>query len=475
LNKKYIFIQYYNDFNLYQLINIFHYKRESFKKIEIILALLRKRLHNKCVVKIQKIFFGGKQMKTWKKSLIGAFALAAAGLTLAGCGSSGEKTTDSAQSGKPSGDVKLWVDTNMVPLYKDIVKDFNEKYPDVKVTIKADSSADAKSHVSKDPAAAADVFMFPHDQLGQLVEQKLVYENKKFADDVKDNNVDSAVEGATYKGKLYGYPYGVESQILYYNKSKLTADDVKTWDGITSKGKIGTNFAEAGANYIFGTLFMSNGDVLYGENGEDLKGTNFNNDKGVEVMKWIAAQGKNSGVVQANASALSNLQAGKTDAFLSGPWSKNDAMKALGDNFAVAPYPTIDFGSGAKQFKAFLGVKLFGVNAATKNPLAAMTLADFITQESAQLKSFKDQGTVPANKKAQESSEVKDDAVASAVMAMSDKEHSVVMPKLPQMTAFWPPMDALINDDFKGKIPEDQMKAKLDTFVANISKDSQSN
>ncbi|TAQ97571.1 sugar ABC transporter substrate-binding protein, partial [Lactiplantibacillus plantarum] len=71
-----------------------------------------------------------------------------------------------------------------------------------------------------------------------------------------------------------------------YNKSKLSADDVKTWSSLTSKGKIGTNFAENGANYIFSTLFMSNGDQLYGEHGETLDGTNFNNEKGVQVLQW---------------------------------------------------------------------------------------------------------------------------------------------------------------------------------------------
>ena len=35
---------------------------------------------------------------------------------------------------------------------------------------------------------------------------------------------------------------------------------------------------------------MSNGNVLYGEDGEDINGTNFNNEAGVEVLQWIADQ-----------------------------------------------------------------------------------------------------------------------------------------------------------------------------------------
>lgn len=409
---------------------------------------------------------------TWKKLIMGGAILSMSALVLAGCGN--EKKEDSEASDKAAikGDLKLWIDTEHIEVFKGIVADFEKENPDVKVEIKAGQSANAKADVSKDPEKAADVFMMPHDQVGQMAEAGLLYPNTKYADSVKENNTEAAVEGATWKDKIYGYPYGVESQVLYYNKSKLSEDDVKSWDTLTSKGKIGTNFAEAGANYIFGPLFMSNGNLLYGEDGEDLSGTDFNNEKGVQVLEWIAKQKDNSGVVQANASALSNLQSGKTDAFLSGPWSKNDVQKALGDNMAVAPYPTIDFGNGQVPMKAFLGVKLFGVNQQTKSPLAAMALADYLSNEESQRKEFEENGVIPSNKNLQNDENVKNDMVAKAVMEMATPEHSVVMPKLPEMVSFWPPMDALINDTYKGKISSDQYQEKLDKFVADTSKES---
>lgn len=416
----------------------------------------------------------------WKKLLMGGLVLTMTATTLAACGSGGDDKTDGSKAGgdtassaEVKGDLKVWIDTEHIPAIKEQVAKFEKEYPDVKVTIKAGSSADAKADVSKDPEKAADVFMMPHDQVGQMAEAGLLYPvGKKQAEGIKENNVEAAIQGVTWKDKIYGYPYGVETQVLYYNKSKLSEDDVKTWEGLTAKGKMGTNFAEAGANYIFGPLFMSNGDLLYGENGEDLKGTNFNNDAGKEVLSWIAKQKDNAGVVQSADSALANLQSGKTDAFLSGPWSKNDVQKALGDNMAVAAYPTIDFGSGAKQMKAFLGVKLYGVNQQTESPLAAMALADYLSNKETQQVEFEKNGVIPSNKEAQEDSKVKEDAVAKAVMAMATPESSVVMPKLPEMVSFWPPMDAIINDTFKGNIKEDQYQAKLDKLVQDISKET---
>ncbi|WP_206912050.1 arabinogalactan oligomer/maltooligosaccharide transport system substrate-binding protein [Enterococcus sp. DIV0840] len=403
-----------------------------------------------------------------KKLLTLGVTMTAAAFLLAACGGGSSEEKTSAKNENAS--IKLWVDVAFVDTYKPLVEEFEKEHKDWKVTIKPSESATAQENLKKDPSAAADVFMMPHDQLGQMVDAGIIYANTKYEDSVKENSTESAVEAVTYDGKLYGYPYGVESQFVYYNKEKLTEEDVKSWESLTAKGKLGANFGEAGANYIFTPLFMSNGDELYGKNGEDINGTNFNNDKGVQVLKWIHSQKDNSGVVQSNADALSNLSNGKIDAFLSGPWSKLDVEKALGDKLAVAPYPTVDLGNGPVQQKAFLGVKLFGVNASTKSPVAAMALADFLTNKENQLTVFEKNGTVPANKDAQADSKVTSDKVAEAVMKMSDADHSVVMPKLPEMVSFWGPADAVINDTYNGKISEDQYLPKLDKLVKDTSK-----
>jgi arabinogalactan oligomer / maltooligosaccharide transport system substrate-binding protein len=419
-----------------------------------------------------------KVKTNWKKYFGSGLILGASAMVLAACGgnANANDTSDTGAAANTSaevavkGDVKLWVDTDHVEVFKGIVADFEKEFPEVTVEVAAGSSADAKKDVSKDPKAAADVFMMPHDQVGQMAEAGLLYPNTKYADEVKANNVESAVEGVTWNDQLYGYPYGVESQVLYYNKAKLSEEDVKSWTTLSAKGKIGTNFAENGANYIFGPLFMSNGLYLYGANGEDPSGTNFNSEKGVEVLKWIAAQKNNPGVIQSGAEALANLESGVSDAFLSGPWSKNDVIKALGENMGVAAYPTVDFGSGEVQMKAFLGVKLFAVNQQTDAPLASMALANYLSNETSQLTEFQEMGVIPSNKVVQANAAVQEDAVAKAVMEMSQPTHSVVMPKVPEIVSFWPAMDAIINDTYKGNITASEYMAKLDKLVSDTSK-----
>lgn len=410
----------------------------------------------------------------WKKILMGGILLSASAVLLTACGGA-EKTKAENESGsanKAAGDVKLWVDTEYMGVFKKVVADFEKENPDIKVNLTAGNSADAKKDIAKDPKAAADVFMMPHDQIGQMAEAGLIYPNTKYEKEVKENNIDSAVAGVTWKDKVYAYPYAVESQVLYYNKDTYSPEEIKTWKSLTEKGKIGTNFGEDGANYVFGPLFMSNGDYLYGENGEDPKGTNFNNQQGIEVLQWIADQKNNPGVIQSNTEALSNLGSGKTDAFLSGPWSKNDVEKALGDKMGAAAYPTIDFGNGEKQIKAFLGVRSFAVNQQTQAPLAAMTLANYLTSEKAQMTYFKEIGFVPSNKKLQTNEEITQDTVAKAILEMAQPTHSVVMPKIPEIVSFWPAMDAVINDTYKGNIKPADYQAKLDKLVQDTSKEA---
>ncbi|MBW1571437.1 extracellular solute-binding protein, partial [Streptococcus sp. SPC0] len=76
----------------------------------------------------------------------------------------------------------------------------------------------------KDPSKAADVFSLPHDQLGQLVESGVIQEiPEQYSKEIAKNDTKQSLTGAQYKGKTYAFPFGIESQVLYYNKTKLTA------------------------------------------------------------------------------------------------------------------------------------------------------------------------------------------------------------------------------------------------------------
>lgn len=391
-------------------------------------------------------------MKIWKKMALGSTAVLAA-LSLAACSNGSSNSSSSSSNSNKKANLTLWVDTEQVPYYKQIAKDFTKKNKNIKVRVvqSPNGSANAKTDVGKDPSKAADVFEVPNDQLGQMAEAGYINPLSPSATkDIQDNYVDVASKGVTWKGKVYAFPYAQQAQTIYYNKSKLSA----------------TDFTNA---YVMWPVMFSAGTTLYGKNGEDLKGSTFNSQNGVNALKWYAAQKKNKGVMQTS-NALNQLKKGNAQAILDGPWNAANIKKILGKNFAVAKYPKIEVGGKSVQMEAFLGIEGFAVNANTKNAKAASDLAAYITNKKSQLIAHKNAGQIPVLKSAVNSSAVKSDPVAEAVIEMAKPGNSVLQPKLPQMAAFWNGAAPLISGTYDGKIKPAQYKPQLAKLAKNIEK-----
>ncbi|MBM7642527.1 extracellular solute-binding protein [Streptococcus loxodontisalivarius] len=412
-------------------------------------------------------------MKKWQKMIA-----TVAGVTLAGAflvGANAQKVE--AASSKTT--IKLWVPTGAKASYQEVVKEFEKENSGYKVKIVESNDSKAQENVKKDPSKAADVFSLPHDQLGQLVESGVIQEiPDTYTKEIKANDTDQAIAGAQYKGKTYAFPFGIESQVLFYNKSKLSAEDVASYETITSKATFGATFKQMNA-YATAPLFMSVGDTLFGADGETVDGTNWGNEAGVSVLQWISDQKSNKGFVNLTSeNVMSKFGDGSVAAIESGPWDFAAAQKAIGaENLGVAAYPTVTIGGKTVQQKAFLGVKLYAVNQApagsdTKRIAASYKLAAKLTSAESQKNQFTYEGRniVPANKEVQASSEVQSDALAQAVIKMaSSSDYTVVTPKLSQMTTFWTESAALLSDTYNGKITADQYLSKLQQFDEDLA------
>ena len=373
-------------------------------------------------------------MKKWQKVLLGSAGLLVAGSLLVACGSNSSKSSSS-----DSKTLKLWVPTGAKKSYSDTVAQF-EKKSGYKVDMVEMEDPNAQENLTKDASTAADVFSLPHDQLGKLVDAGAIQEiPEQYSKEIAAQDTEQAAVGAQYKGKTYAFPYGIETQVTYYNKSKLNEEDVKSYETITSKAKFGSNLKEVNA-YVTAPLFLSVGDTLFGPNGEDVKGTNWGNEAGVTVLKFIA--------------------------------------KAVGkDNLGVAVYPTVNIGGQDVQQKAFMGVKLYAVNQTpskgnAERIAASYQLAQALTSKDSQNNQFTNENRhiIPANKEVQASEAVQKDALAQAVITMgSSDQYTTVMPKLSQMSVFWTESAALMSDAYNGKIKEDQFLTKLQQFDKDLA------
>ena len=86
------------------------------------------------------------------------------------------------------------------------------------------------------------------------------------------------------EGKLYAYPYSEQAQTVYYDKSKLSPEDVKSWKTMTSKGVVATDFTNA---YVMWPVMFSAGTKLFGNSGEDVKSSTMDSQNGVNAMKVV--------------------------------------------------------------------------------------------------------------------------------------------------------------------------------------------
>ncbi|CDG03989.1 extracellular solute-binding protein [Lactococcus lactis] len=409
-------------------------------------------------------------MKSWKKvALGGASVLALA--TLAACGSSASSNkSSSSSSDNVKGNVTLWVDPANVDSYKTLVTGFEKKYPDVKVKVNQSptGSANAKTDVGKDPAKAADVFKVPNDQLGAMAEAG--YINPLSPDATKrvdKNDISVAGEAVSWKGKYYAYPQDQQSNIIFYNKAKFS-EAPTSWTQFTQDKAIGTDFTNS---YNWYPAFLSNGTVLFGKDGETLDGTDVAGDAGLQVLNWFAKQKSNTGVVQSGQALLADLKSGKTAAVLDGPWDASNVKKILGDNYGVTTLPTIDFGSGEKKMQAFSGVGTLAVNSASKNQVAASSLAQYLSNADSQKELYKDNNAIPVAKSLQTDSDITADPAAQAVIKQVPEDTLMPkMPKMPEMATFWNLAAPLINNTYLGKTPASQYDSQLKTFQDSISK-----
>ena len=143
-------------------------------------------------------------------------------------------------------ELKVWSAQPDQALLEELCNAFAAEHPENewKFTYGVVGEADAQARYLEDPAAAADVFSYPDDQIIKLVKADALYEVTRNRDQIIAENSAGAINAATYDGVLYGYPMTADNgYFLYYDKSVLTEEDVQTLDGILAAAeKAGKKF-----------------------------------------------------------------------------------------------------------------------------------------------------------------------------------------------------------------------------------------
>jgi len=298
------------------------------------------------------------------------------------------------------------------------------------------SEGDAKTNVTQDPSAAADVYLFANDQIPELVKAGAIAElGGSTLDAIKKNNSATTVNTVTYNGAVYGVPFTGNTWFMFYDKSVFSEEDVKTIDGMLEVAPVA--FPLSNSWYI-ASFYVANGCTLFGENGTDeAAGIDFGGDNAFAVTSHLVELVKNSNFRNGDVGSAADAKA-----FFSGSWDYQKAVDAYGENLGISAAPCVVIGGEAKQMKAFAGSKAVGVNPATalykEHPEIAVALAAYLGGTKAQQDHYDLRNIIPTDV----SINVGDDLLAKAQMDAMDFA-SIVQPVLASMGQYWTPAQSM--------------------------------
>ncbi len=328
------------------------------------------------------------------------------------------------------------------------------------------SEADAKTRYMEDPTAAADVFAFADDQLPAFVAADALYEVTRNKDEIIAANIPSSVKAASSGDHLYAYPMTADNgYFLYYDKSVISEEQVKTLDGILEAAKA-TNkkvFMDVSNGWYIASFFLGAGcELRVDENGVIV--CDFNNEAGVKAGEAIKAFTADEAFLTGDDNILKGGIGETIAAGVSGAWNADDIKSKLGDNYAATKLPTFTMGGEQVQMGSFAGFKLLGVNTMTQYPEEAMDLAAWLTNEENQLKRFEVRGLGPANVNVAASTAVQDNIALAALAAQAPYASS----QAAGLDNYWAPAEAF-GTTMEAKDYTKDVKTLLDEMVTAIT------
>lgn len=401
-------------------------------------------------------------MKRWKLPIAVLLALAML-FAMTAC----NRKTDGDVTDKPKVALKVWGAQEDQAMLQKMVEEFKKQNTDAEYTITFGvvGEKDAQTKVLEDPSAAADVYSFLDDQLTDLAKAGALYEITLNKQRIMSENTEGSVEAATIDGKLYGYPMTADNgYFLYYDKSVLSADDVKTLDGLmdAAAAKNKKVLMDVSNGWYVASFFLSNGGTLGMKDGKQT--CDFNNDNGVAAGEAVKKFCAHKAFLTGEDAILTGGIGDTIAAGVSGTWTAEAIKAKLGDNYAATKLPTFTLDGKQVQMKSFAGYKLLGVNSATKHPKEAMKLAEFLTNEQNQVIRFETRSMGPSNKKAAANEKVKQN-VALAALA-EQNEFGVSQAEV--LGGTWAPLEAF-GTAMETKDYSKTVKDYLDTMVAQIT------
>ncbi len=349
---------------------------------------------------------------------------------------------------------------------------FAEAHPewDITFVFEVCPEGDAGGMVTKDPSAAADVFMYANDQLGALLEANAIARlGGAVEEQVKADNSETMVNSVSKDGALYGVPFTGNTWFMYYDKSVYTEEDIKSLDAMMAKKPIGF---EVTNTWYLPSFYFAAGGTMFGADGTDgAAGITFGGEVGAAATLYIAEALADGRMIEAGGGiGLDAMREGKIGAMFSGTWDAANYKDALGENYAAAQLPCITLNGEECQLRSFSGSKAFGVNATSANLKAASALAAWLGSAEMQDLHYelRNGEVIPCSVALIESGKY-DSNPAAVAQNDTIANTSILQPNITEMNAYWGNAGSMGQALVNGEINADNAAAKADEWNAGIN------
>lgn len=384
-----------------------------------------------------------------KKTILPVCAALLLTAGLVSCGGGNEGTNASQATTNKGGkkiSLTVWVPTEQVSWAEERIEAFKAAYPtnSYNITVTACAEGDAKANILKDPTASADVFFFAGDHLGELVTGNYLYEfPSTFIDALKTEIESSVLSSAMVDGKLYGIPYTPNSYFMYYNGSKVTADEAKDLDSLLSKGKV---IFDIDNGWYQTAFWYGTGVRFFGENGNDPTTANLNSAEGKLAAKAIRDYVMEDNFINGGDEEIKRDFKKDSDivAVVGGSWLSADLTAALGNDLKATVLPTFTAGGTKYPLTATGDWKKCGISSYTTEPTEAVNLALWLTNSDSMLQKFNRFNETPILKSLSNNEDILANDISAALMKQTNT-NCVLQPTISQMGNWWDAATAYAN------------------------------
>lgn len=264
----------------------------------------------------------------------------------------------------------IWVGEESTTYYTAAVAKYVENYATAKgeafpytIEVKGVDSSTAAEAVLKDPNAGPAIFTVPHDNLGKLIgtspviaaitSESLLAQIENDNPDGYKNVIKNKIGGQEF---VFAVPYIGQALVLYYNKEAISADQVKSWEGIMEAAKAaGPNVKAAtvmGNDSFNLSFFMlarnaatkaTSVRIYEGSDMTEMLASCYcTGDDTMANFKWAQRffNDPNGGQLSGSDTFETLLHDGKVLSLVGGAWKFNGVKSALGNKLGIAQLPT---------------------------------------------------------------------------------------------------------------------------------------